>query len=80
MSITDNMFANGLVDEALEVIELQKELAFLKGLVDSTEPFCNICKTKLVPFNYRGYYDSHSGYECNCNEFKDADIIHGAYS
>ncbi len=80
MSITDKMFAEGLVDEALEVIELQNELKALKEKIGNSELICPKCESPLEPFNYEGYYDSHSGYACNCDSFEGAEKWSGAYT
>jgi hypothetical protein len=80
MSITDNMFAEGLVDEALEVIELQNELKALKEKIGNSDLICPKCESPLKPFNFSGYYDSHSGYACECEHFEGAEKWGGEYT
>ncbi len=83
LSLTDKMFAEGLVDEALEVIELDKAFKALKGEVEQAELICPDCKIRLTRFHFIGYYDEHSGWYCNC-EFnsKEANVKHwrGGYA
>jgi hypothetical protein len=43
-------------------------------------PVCPYCKTELTPFNYRGYYDSFMGWECQCDEIPNAEKSYGQYA
>jgi hypothetical protein len=59
---------------------LAQRVEYLEKLIKSTKPICPICLTELKPFNYVGYYDAFSGYECNCNHFEDGENQHGQYA
>jgi hypothetical protein len=43
-------------------------------------PCCPFCKAEMKPFDYRGYYDSFFGWECNCVEIPNAEIQCGRYA
>lgn len=78
--LTTNLYAANLCDEAIAVQKLIDELAALKTKLKSQKPICPICLAVLEPFNYKGYYDSHSGYECNCTNFAGIADSRGAYA
>ena len=43
-------------------------------------PICPYCKAVMRPFNYKGYYDSFFGWECQCVEIPNAEYQSGAYA
>jgi hypothetical protein len=43
------------------------------------KPVCPYCKCTMTPFNYTGYYDSFSGWDCDCEDLPDAEDSRGPY-
>lgn len=43
-------------------------------------PVCPYCDTEMKPFDFRGYYDSFTGWECQCASIPNADIQRGNYA
>ena len=78
--LTTNLFAANLCDEGLEVEALEKRVEYLENLIKSKKPICPICLKELKPFNYTGYYDEFSGYECECVHFEDGEDQRGQYA
>jgi hypothetical protein len=78
--ITTQMYAAGLFNEVAELEKLHTELLRLQELIKSSKPICPICMRVLEPFNFKGYYDTFSGYECNCTNFVGIKDSHGAYA
>lgn len=78
--ITTNLHAANLCDEAIAVQKLIDELAEIKIKLRSKKPICPICLAVLEPFNFKGYYDTFSGYECNCTNFVGIVDSRGAYA
>ena len=79
-TLTTNLYAANLIDEGLYVERLIKENAELKDKISSGKPICPICLKVLEPFNYEGYYDGFSGYECGCEKFDKIPVSFGQYA
>lgn len=69
-----------LMDLFCELCALEEEHENLKKLLKHNGPVCPICKKKMIPVNYSGYYDSFSYWECECNNFENGEQRNGAYS
>lgn len=78
--LTTNLYAANLCDEAIAVQKLIADLTAIKAKLESQKPICPICLAILEPFNFKGYYDTFSGYECNCTNFVGVADSHGAYA
>jgi hypothetical protein len=74
------IIAAGLMDEGIEFEKMEALILQLESLIESGKPVCPICKTIMVPKNYIGYYDKHSAWFCECDDFKGAEEIHGDYA
>jgi hypothetical protein len=70
----------GTIDADWEFIKAAGELIVSAKAEIRDKPVCPYCKSKMNPFNYKGYYDSFSGWGCECNEFKDANEFSGQYA
>lgn len=79
-NLTTTLFANNLCDEGIEVEALERKVKELTELIESKKPVCPICKEEMKPFNFKGYYDEFSGWECSCENFPDVEDSHGAYA
>lgn len=74
------LLASGKIDEGIAVADLQKEVVRLRALVQSTVPVCPHCKTTMVASTYKGYYDTFSYWECNCDTLPGAHVVKGAFA
>lgn len=74
------IMAAGLVDDGIAVEAIEKAMAELTTAVASGMPMCPICKCVMRQRNYKGYYDSFSYWECDCQEFPGAGTWNGAYA
>ena len=81
MSDTSNkIIGAGLVDEGIYLEKLEKEIQDLKNKIESKKLICPHCLCELRPFNYQGYYDSFSGWGCDCEKFDKAEEWQGNYT
>jgi len=72
-------YANG-VDLGVILDQFIEEHQKLIDNIKSREPICPICKGKMSPVNYKGYYDSFSFWECDCDHFLDGKLSLGQYA
>lgn len=79
LSIGTRIIAAGLVDEGMAYEALEKKVVELEARIASSKPICPVCKQVLRPFNFEGYYDKFSGYECSCDYFEGVKNSSGAY-
>lgn len=70
----------GTIDADWEFIKAAGELIVSAKSEIRDKPVCPHCKGEMSPFNYKGYYDSFSGWQCECNEFEDGYYFCGRYA
>lgn len=74
------MYGAGLVDEAVAVEEMRRELEYLRARMGSSEPVCPHCYAKLRPIQFKGYYDEFPCWTCDCVHLPGATTETGAYA
>ena len=70
----------GLIDEGVEYERMEKEIKLLKAKLSTSRPVCPHCHAEMTPFKYKGYYESHVGWSCDCDKIPDAEQWNGRHA